>query len=63
MHVLADNVIHQLLALQQNQILKNLICNKIIKRYFDNDTIPGQSYLTDEQGRILECAPMLKSDA
>ena len=63
MHVLADNEIHQLLALQQNQIIKNLIYNKIIKPYFDNDTIPGQSYLTDEQGWILKCAPMLKFDA
>ena len=28
---------------------KNLNCNKIIKQYLDEDTMPGRSYLTEEQ--------------
>ena len=48
-HILTENTIFEHLILQRNQIVKYINYNKIIKYYFDKDTIPGRSFISDEQ--------------
>ena len=48
-HILVGNVTHLYQISLLNLIVKNLNYNAIVKNYSDEDTIPGRSYLSEEQ--------------